>query len=207
MILNSSWILWSSLCFLIREWGLENLGYRVVESCELACVKALCLFLGIIKRVRFVIQGSLSDFIFGKWWQLHVISAKVEELRWGCEVVAVSPLGQCVLKKYQKTDFTVKMDFYERAILKQIPSYCGHSFSHHCSYWVGRIPWRREWLPTPVFWPGEFHGLYSPWVRKESDKTEHLSVSLWFLLIPSQLIQDRTELEFGFICNTVEYGF
>ena len=24
-------------------------------------------------------------------------------------------------------------------------------------------PWRREWLPTPVFWPREFHGLYSPW--------------------------------------------
>ena len=22
--------------------------------------------------------------------------------------------------------------------------------------------WRREQLPTPVFWPGEFHGLYSP---------------------------------------------
>ena len=28
--------------------------------------------------------------------------------------------------------------------------------------WVGKIPWRREWLPTPVFWPGEFHVLYSP---------------------------------------------
>ena len=26
--------------------------------------------------------------------------------------------------------------------------------------WVGKIPWRREQLPTPVFWPGEFHGLY-----------------------------------------------
>jgi len=24
------------------------------------------------------------------------------------------------------------------------------------------IPWRREWLPTPVLWPGEFHELYSP---------------------------------------------
>ena len=23
-----------------------------------------------------------------------------------------------------------------------------------------KIPWRRERLPTPVFWPGEFHGLY-----------------------------------------------
>ena len=28
--------------------------------------------------------------------------------------------------------------------------------------WVGKIPWRRERLPTAVFWPGEFHGLYSP---------------------------------------------
>ena len=27
--------------------------------------------------------------------------------------------------------------------------------------WVGKIPWKRESLPTPVFWPGEFHGLYS----------------------------------------------
>ena len=24
--------------------------------------------------------------------------------------------------------------------------------------WVGKIPWKREQLPTPVFWVGEFHG-------------------------------------------------
>ena len=36
-------------------------------------------------------------------------------------------------------------------------------------------PWRRQRLPTPVFWPGEFHGLYSPWSHKESDTTEQLS--------------------------------
>ena len=35
-----------------------------------------------------------------------------------------------------------------------------------------QIPWRREQLPILVFWPREFHGLYSPWGRKESDKTE-----------------------------------
>ena len=29
--------------------------------------------------------------------------------------------------------------------------------------WVRKICWRRERLPTPVFWPEEFHGLYSPW--------------------------------------------
>ena len=33
---------------------------------------------------------------------------------------------------------------------------------------LGLIPrWRSEWLPTQVFWPGEFHGLYSPWGLKE----------------------------------------
>ena len=42
--------------------------------------------------------------------------------------------------------------------------------------WVGKTPWRRERIPTPVFWPGEFHGLYSPWGRKESDTTEQLSL-------------------------------
>ena len=34
--------------------------------------------------------------------------------------------------------------------------------------WVRKIPWRREWQPTPVFLPGESHGRrslvgYSPW--------------------------------------------
>ena len=38
--------------------------------------------------------------------------------------------------------------------------------------WVGKIPWRREKLPTPVFWPGKFHGLHSPWGCKELDMTE-----------------------------------
>ena len=42
---------------------------------------------------------------------------------------------------------------------------------------LGLIPgfgkiWRRKRLPTPVFLPGEFHGLYSPWGCKESDTTE-----------------------------------
>jgi len=38
--------------------------------------------------------------------------------------------------------------------------------------WVWKIPWRREQLPTPVFWPREFHGMYSPWGHKELDMAE-----------------------------------
>ena len=41
----------------------------------------------------------------------------------------------------------------------------------------GKIPWRREQLSTPVFWPGEFHGLYSLWGCKETATTEQLSLS------------------------------
>ena len=44
--------------------------------------------------------------------------------------------------------------------------------------WVRKIPWRRERLPTPVFWSGEFHRLYSPCGCKELDMTEWLSLSL-----------------------------
>ena len=40
--------------------------------------------------------------------------------------------------------------------------------------WIGKIPWRREWLPIPGFLPGEFHGQgslagYCPWGHEESD--------------------------------------
>ena len=44
--------------------------------------------------------------------------------------------------------------------------------------WVGKIPWRWERLPTPVFWPREFHGLYRPCGHKESDTTEFHFISL-----------------------------
>jgi len=27
--------------------------------------------------------------------------------------------------------------------------------------WVGKIPWRKKWQPTPVFLPGESHGQRS----------------------------------------------
>ena len=44
---------------------------------------------------------------------------------------------------------------------------------------VGKIPWRRKWQPTPVLLPGKSHGQrslvgYSPWGRKESDRTDRL---------------------------------
>ena len=58
--------------------------------------------------------------------------------------------------------------------------------------WVGKIPWKRELLPTPVFLRREFHGQrsltdYNPWGRKGSDTTEGLSLSLSSALGASQV--------------------
>ena len=46
--------------------------------------------------------------------------------------------------------------------------------------WILKVPWRREWQPTPVFLPGESQEQrslegYSPWGCKESDATEWLT--------------------------------
>ena len=46
---------------------------------------------------------------------------------------------------------------------------------------VGKIPWRRGWLPTPGFLPGKSHAErslvgYSPWASKELDMTEHAHI-------------------------------
>jgi len=56
---------------------------------------------------------------------------------------------------------------------------------------VGKISWRREWHPTPVFLPGKFYGEgrlagYSPWGCKESDVTEQLTqtVTTYLFFLP-----------------------
>ena len=41
--------------------------------------------------------------------------------------------------------------------------------------WIRSLGWedpQKGKANTPVFWPGEFHGLYSPWGCKKLDTTE-----------------------------------
>ena len=71
--------------------------------------------------------------------------------------------------------FISLMDFPDSSVDKRICLQCRRPWF---SPWVGKIPWRRERLPTPVFWPGKFHGLYSAWGHKVVDNTEQLSLYL-----------------------------
>ena len=74
----------------------------------------------------------------------------------------------------------VSMPFSQ--IFPPSPSITLHLQCRRCrfNHWLGKIPWRRVWLPTPVFLPGKCHGKgslvgYSPWGHKELDRIEWLN--------------------------------
>ena len=74
-------------------------------------------------------------------------------------------------------------------VVKNSPANAGETEEVWVLSLVKKIPWRREWLLTPVFWPGESHGQkslvgYGPKGHKESDTTEPLSRQHMEVLIP-----------------------
>ena len=76
--------------------------------------------------------------------------------------------------------------------------------------WIRKIPWRREWQPTPVFLHGESQGQrtlagYSPWGHRESDTTERLTLSLHFqcVLALPHLTSFFSDL-FGRLCASMK---
>ena len=65
---------------------------------------------------------------------------------------------------------------------KEYSCQCRRHRTHGFDPWVGKIPWRRKWQPTPVFLPGKFHrGAWRATVHgghKESDMAEHIHTLL-----------------------------
>ena len=77
--------------------------------------------------------------------------------------------------------------------------------------WVGKIPWKREWQPTPILLPGEFHGQrsllgYRPWDCKKSDTTERLIFTFHFFLPPAHC-QVSGETAFAQCCFSMGQRF
>ena len=46
-------------------------------------------------------------------------------------------------------------------VIKNLPASVGDAGDVGLIPGVRKMPWRREWQPTPVFLPGEFHGQRS----------------------------------------------
>ena len=76
----------------------------------------------------------------------------------------------------KESDTTERLNWTEVAqTVKNLPTSGRPGFDT----WFRKIPWRREWQPSPVFLPRESHGQrslsgYSLWGRKESYTTERL---------------------------------
>ena len=60
-------------------------------------------------------------------------------------------------------------------VVENLPANAGDS-RDACGFdpWVGKIPWRTKWQPTPIFLPEESHGQKSleGYHRKKSDTSE-----------------------------------
>ena len=69
--------------------------------------------------------------------------------------------------------------------------------------WVVKIPWRRKWQPTPVFWPGESHGLYFPWAGKKSDTTEQISLSKLYQASTIYVLNQSVQLSCSIISESL----
>ena len=73
------------------------------------------------------------------------------------------------------------MGFPGGATVKESACQCRRCKRYGFSPWLGKIPWRKKWQPTPVFFSVKSHGQRnlagcSPWGHKESDMTEQLRV-------------------------------
>ena len=81
---------------------------------------------------------------------------------------------------------------------------------HRFNPWVGKILWRKEWLPTPVFLPGESHGQgslvgYSPCGCKESDTFTFTSLKPGSLLPPACFSFSKLLWLLGMFCVFIKF--
>ena len=83
---------------------------------------------------------------------------------------------------------------------KESPCQCRR---HVFDPWVGKMPWRRKWHPTPIFLPEEFHEQrslagYSLWGHKVLDMTHCLSMHSG---VKVYLSFEDVQIDFNYILN------
>ena len=66
------------------------------------------------------------------------------------------------------------------------------------SSWVGKIPWRGKWQPSPAVLPGKFHGQrslvgYSPWGLKELNMAQLLNHHHHHICLDNAIAHNRPE--------------
>ena len=161
-------------------------------SCKCSCQTQLWCGEGLL------IPAYVMDCITGEksWPQLFVNGLQKELLPLLYRAIRISALcsrERCYLyKAVNKPDFCLKWGIicFCQDYLLGLPWWlrwlrvCLQFRRPRFDPWVWKIPWRRKWLPTPVFLPGKSQGQrslegYSLWGHKEWDMTWWLDNSKW----------------------------
>ena len=170
---------WKTFITTIRNWGGDAFYNLVIKSPFLAGWNPWAM-------------NSCSAFLWWQAWQLakssniqvgtsSSFSPHVRQAGRSRSCLIILPRGQIEL--------WYRNDPWGLALFQLPKWFSGKESNCHCRRckgcwfgpWVGKIPWRRKWQPTPVFLPGKSHGQrslagYSSWGHKESDMAEQLSV-------------------------------
>ena len=118
-------------------------------------------------------------FFFSTWGQTVFLVVQIPHVH--ITLCRPKPLSNILSHFFFLKKVIISIPIFQRAsLVAQMVKICLQCRRCRFDPWFGKIPWRRERLPTPVFLPGEFHGQrnlvsYSPWDRKELDMTEWLS--------------------------------
>ena len=145
-----------------------------------------------VRKASTVLGNSVSPTCLTYLWLGSLLSWCLSCFGWNVGPIVIFVLGIKENKKKMRVASTVltssPLSFFSVYLLKSLSHVvfqlaplcfmgfpCGLTLEESaCSCrrpgfnpWIGKIPWRRERLPTPVFWPGELHGLYGPWGHKE----------------------------------------
>ena len=137
------------------------------------CQQGFCMLQG------YAPQTLLYMWVTQRYFKMQILTSEVQGEAWGSYIsnkfpdearVTVPPHLECYLSK--------NWGFPGGTSGKEPACQCGRHKRHGFDPWVGQIPWRKAWQPTPVFLPEEFlHGHrslmgYSSYGRKQLDMTE-----------------------------------
>ena len=159
------------------------------------------------RRVGHDWATSLSLFTFMHWrgkWQPTPVFLPGESQGWwslvGCRLRGCTESDTTEVTQQQQQQCVIWASLVGQMV-KNLPAMHKTWFDP----WVRKIPWRREWQPTPVFRPGEFYGQrslagYSP-SHKELDMTERLTFSLFSPLFKAYIPEN------AFIYSLLMYMF
>ena len=146
--------------------------------CHLSCSSVLHIAYKLVVRSKVLMTFSFE--FFGKMTS-HVVLCPIcciaEQRRIVVRLSHQPNLNVQACLRAQLSSQSDSLGFPGGSSGKELACQCRRC--NRCGFdpWVGKIPWRREWQPTPVFFPGESHEQRSlacsgPQGHKESDKTE-----------------------------------